>query len=88
MGGPGTTAGATPAGQGRLIGHPGRHVRVVAFSSGGFDTAMHLGVVHAMLVAQARAPDLVAGVSAGAINAAALAEVLQAGDLVPSRPSA
>lgn len=40
---------------------------------------MQLGVVHALLVGRSAAPDYVVGISAGAINAAALAEVLQAG---------
>ncbi len=40
---------------------------------------MQLGVAHALLVTRAQAPNAVVGVSAGAINAAALAEILQAG---------
>lgn len=40
---------------------------------------MQLGVAHALLVSRAAAPDYVVGISSGAINAAALAEVLQAG---------
>lgn len=51
--------------------------RVLAFPGGGMDTAMQLGVIHAFLVARRRAPDMAAGISAGAIHAAALAEVLQ-----------
>jgi hypothetical protein len=39
---------------------------------------MQLGVAHALLVSRARPPEIVAGVSAGAINAVALAEILQA----------
>ncbi|HYL06605.1 MAG TPA: patatin-like phospholipase family protein, partial [Thermoanaerobaculia bacterium] len=58
-------------------------VRALAFAGGGFDTARHLGVAHALLVARGIAPDYVAGISAGAINAAALAEVLQAGQDMP-----
>ena len=61
------------------IGRDGEPIRAVAFSSGGFDTAMQLGLVHALLTIQGRAPDAVVGVSAGAVNAAALAEILQAG---------
>lgn len=40
---------------------------------------MQLGVAHALLVSRSAAPDYVVGISAGAINAAAIAEVLQAG---------
>ncbi len=58
----------------------GRRLRAIAFGSGGFDTAMQLGVVHALLVARGVAPDFVAGLSAGAVHAAALAEILQAGE--------
>lgn len=57
----------------------GRRLRALAFAGGGFDTAMQLGVVHALLVASGAAPDYVGGISAGAVNAAALAEILQAG---------
>jgi len=39
---------------------------------------MQLGVVHALLVTRRRAPDMVAGISVGAITAAALGEVFQA----------
>src|SRR6266699_4286144 len=60
------------------IGRPGKPIRVLAFAGGGFDTAMQLGVVHALLVSRARAPDIVIGCSAGAVSAVALAEVLQA----------
>jgi predicted acylesterase/phospholipase RssA len=49
----------------------------VAFSSGGFDTAMDLGVIHALLVIQGKAPHAAVGISAGAVHAVALAEVLQ-----------
>jgi len=40
---------------------------------------MELGAIHALLVSRAQPPDIVVGVSAGAVNAVALAEVLQAG---------
>jgi predicted acylesterase/phospholipase RssA len=40
---------------------------------------MQLGVAHALLVIRGEAPEYVAGISAGAINAAALAQILQAG---------
>jgi predicted acylesterase/phospholipase RssA len=60
------------------IGRKGEPVRALTFSSGGIETAMQLGVVHALLVTRAPPPDVVVGVSAGAVNAVALAEVLQA----------
>ena len=44
---------------------------------------MQLGVVHALLLIQGRAPDAVVGISAGAIQAAACAEILQAGGDIP-----
>lgn len=40
---------------------------------------MQLGVAHALLVSRSAAPDYLVGISTGAINAAAVAEVLQAG---------
>ena len=61
------------------IGKDGLPIRAVAFSSGGFDTAMQLGLVHAILTIQGKAPDAAVGCSAGAVNAVALAEILQAG---------
>jgi predicted acylesterase/phospholipase RssA len=61
------------------IGRKNQPIRVLTFSSGGIDSAMQLGVTHALLVMRAEAPDVVLGVSAGAVNAVALAEVLQAG---------
>lgn len=60
------------------LGTPGEPVRALAFAAGVFDTAMQLGTVHALLVSRSRPPDVVVGVSAGAVNAAALAEVFQA----------
>ena len=62
------------------LGKEGEPTRVLMFSGGAFGTAMQLGVAHALLVSRSEAPDLVVGVSAGAINAAAVAEILQAGD--------
>ena len=47
---------------------------------------MQLGVTHALLVSRGAAPDYVVGVSAGAINAAALAEILQAGGPGTGKP--
>jgi predicted acylesterase/phospholipase RssA len=67
------------------IGRKNQPIRVLTFSSGGVDTAMQLGVTHALLVMRAEAPDVVLGVSAGAVNAVALAEILQAGP--PGQPS-
>lgn len=52
--------------------------RALAFASGGLDTVMQMGVAHALLVSRGAPPDYVVGVSAGALNAAALAEILQA----------
>jgi predicted acylesterase/phospholipase RssA len=63
----------------RDIGEPDLPVRAVVFSGGLLDTVMQLGVVHALLVSRAVPPDIVVGVSAGAINAVAMAEVLEAG---------
>jgi len=62
------------------LGRPGCPIRVLNFAGGGFDTIMQLGVAHALLVIQGRAPDAIVGVSAGAIQAVAVAEVLQAGE--------
>jgi hypothetical protein len=61
------------------IGHKDEPTRVLSFASGGFETTRQLGAVHALLVSRARAPDMVIGASAGAINAVAAAEILQAG---------
>src|SRR3954447_25100373 len=64
----------------RPIGATGDAVRVLSFSGGLFDAAMQLGTVHALLVTAAKPPDVIAGISTGAINAVAAAEILQAGD--------
>ncbi len=61
------------------IGSADQDVLALTFSGGGFATAMQLGVIHALLVEHGRAPDVVLGISAGAVNAAALAEIFQAG---------
>lgn len=61
------------------IGQPDQRIYGLAFGGGAFDTTMYLGVVHALLVSERRAPDIVLGVSAGSLAATALAEVLQAG---------
>jgi hypothetical protein len=65
----------------RTLGGKNKTLRVYTFSGGGFDSAMQLGVVHALLLASEEEwPDLVTGVSAGAISAVSLAEILQAGE--------
>jgi len=61
------------------LGKPAKPVRALAFSGGLFDTAMQLGVAHALLVSRAEPPEIIVGVSTGAVNAVALAEILQAG---------
>ena len=58
---------------------PQGRFRALAFT-GGYDAVVQLGLVHALLVSSGSAPDAVVGVSGGAVNAAALAEILQAGD--------
>jgi len=63
------------------IGRKAKPIRVLSFAGSGFDAAMQLGVVHALLVSRARAPDVVIGASVGAVSAVALAEVLQASDV-------
>ena len=63
-----------------MIGKKDAFVRALNFSGSGFDTVMQLGVAHALLVIQGRVPDVITGVSAGAIQAAAVAEILQAGE--------
>jgi len=55
-----------------------RPYRVFSFPGAGFDTVMQMGVVHALLVTRRKAPEMVGGISVGAITAAALGEVLQA----------
>ena len=66
--------------RGPEIGRAGCAVRVVNFAGGGFDSIMQLGVIHALMAIQGRPPDAVVGLSTGAIPAAALAEVMQAGE--------
>ncbi len=77
------TQGAASAPSEQRIGTPGQEVRAFAFAGGGFDTAMQLGVAHALLVSRRQAPDVVVGISAGAVNAVTLAEILQAGQNLP-----
>ncbi|HKB16268.1 MAG TPA: patatin-like phospholipase family protein, partial [Planctomycetota bacterium] len=74
----GTRAEESPAGD-RPIGRAGGEVLALAFGGGGFDTALQLGVAHALVVSESRPPDAVAGISVGAIHAVALADVLQKG---------
>jgi predicted acylesterase/phospholipase RssA len=50
-------------------------VYALSFGPGAFDTMVQLGVIHALLVAHRRPPNVVLGLSAGAINAVALGEV-------------
>jgi predicted acylesterase/phospholipase RssA len=71
-----SSAPATPS----PLKTPKGRFRALAFT-GGYDAVVQLGLVHALLVSSGRAPDAVVGVSGGAVNAAALAEILQAGDL-------
>ncbi len=52
--------------------------RVVSFPGAGLDTVLQMGVIHALLVTRRKAPDMVAGISVGAITAAALGEVFHA----------
>src|SRR5579862_7985657 len=55
-----------------------RTYRVVSFPGAGLDTVVQMGVIHALLVTRRKAPDMVAGISVGAITAAALGEVFHA----------
>lgn len=61
------------------IGRTGQPVRALVFAGGLFDSVMQLGVTHALLVSRACPPDVVVGVSTGAVNAVALADIMQAG---------
>lgn len=68
----------------RVAGQPaGRPFRVFSFPGAGFDTVLHMGVVHALLVTRRKAPDMVAGVSVGAITATLLGDVLHTGSNAP-----
>lgn len=60
--------------EGRFLGRAGEDVDVLAFRGGAFDTVMYLGVIQGWLLLHRKAPDLVTGVSAGAIAAAAMAD--------------
>ncbi len=54
-------------------------LRVFAFAAGALDTTMQIGTIQALMLTGVK-PDVVLGVSAGAINAVALGEVLTAGE--------
>ncbi len=69
-----------PAPKDKPIGRDNEAIRTLNFSGGAFDTYMQLGVTHALLTIQGRAPDVVVGLSSGALHAVALAEVLQKGE--------
>jgi hypothetical protein len=69
------TSASTESDPGRGVKRP---YRIFSFPGAGFDTVMQMGVVHAMLVTRRRAPEMVAGISVGAITATALGEVLRA----------
>lgn len=85
---PGEAPAAAPAGPAAETAEPGKpcsYFRIFAFHGGGLDAVMQLGIAHALLLAEGRIAedrplDMIAGISAGAINAVALAEILQAGD--------
>ena len=62
-----------------LLGDDKGRVRVMAFSCGGADAVFEFGTIHAMMVMDSAKPHIVTGISAGAVVATALAEVLQAG---------
>ncbi len=57
----------------------GQPFRVFSFPGAGFDTVLQMGVVHALLVTRRKAPDMVAGLSVGAITATVLGDVLTTG---------
>ncbi len=60
-----------------LIGEPGQPIEAFAFRGGGFNTVMALGVVHALLLLGRKdPPHIVSGISAGAVAAAAMADIL------------
>jgi hypothetical protein len=56
-------------------GGTGRPLRVFAFGAGGLNAAVQLGTIHALLVTGEKA-DVVLGISAGAVSAVALGEIL------------
>ena len=62
-----------------VIGEEGGTILALALAGGGINTVFQLGVAHALLVIRGRAPDLIAGISSGAIHATAIAEIMKAG---------
>jgi predicted acylesterase/phospholipase RssA len=68
------------------IGRPGEPIRALAFGAGGVDAVMQLGVAHALIVADAKPPDVVVGISTGAVTACALGEILSAGAGLDTAP--
>lgn len=72
-----------PTYQKAVIGDEER-VRIIAFSAGGMNNVFGFGMVHAFLVSDAPRPHIAAGTSTGAVVAATLADVLQAGDDSPN----
>ncbi|HEY3384554.1 MAG TPA: patatin-like phospholipase family protein [Vicinamibacterales bacterium] len=71
------TATASSRGVFPLIGADGEEVEAFAFRGGGFDTVMYLGVAQAwLLIHREKPPHVLSGVSAGAVGAAAMAEIL------------
>src|SRR5689334_12172144 len=62
-----------------VLGKPDESLRIIAFAAGGLNSAMQLGMIQALLVTDAQPPHVVSGTSAGAVTAAALAEVMLAG---------
>ncbi len=68
-----------PSNQDRTTPEGARPFRVFSFPGAGFDTVLHMGVVHALLVTRRQAPDMVAGISVGAITATVLGDVLHTG---------
>ncbi len=77
---PGAVQSSDPSDERASLGRDKCTVRTLNFAGGAFDSIMQIGVAHALLVIQGRAPDAVVGVSVGAVNAAAIAEILQAGE--------
>ena len=49
-------------------------------AEGRSNTTPQIGVAHALLVSQGTFPHVIAGISTGAVNAAAVAEILQTDD--------
>src|SRR6185436_2688888 len=69
----------------RAIGAKGSTVEVYALRGGPYiDSVFQLGIAHAHIVGKLPPPQLIVGVSTGAVHAAAIAEILRA----PSEPGA